>query len=272
MHPLDGPLAKVDWAQQQIEALDSDSRALFGTDSYRVVPAEINHKTGQRVLRIQTSIDQLPPQWSVVVGEVIHDLRSALDQLVCALALLSDRARGETFCEDEKTSFPILLYGPRSRSRPRSSSRPKWSSQRLRYLRRSLRTRIQGLQPYKRRDLGPKSPLWLLSEMNNADKHRYIQIVAARSRSMSMVVSRQTDNRLWVDALRFKLGVRLIDGTKVGEVDPYGQEDVEVQRVIHPEIVFWEGCDAVKRQPVIRTLRTISDEVSRAVNLFRGEF
>ena len=267
MHPLDGAVAKVNRAQEQINALDLRAKRFFKVNTYRIVPAEIDPNTGQQSLRIRTEASDYPTIWSVLIGEVAHDLRCALDHLVCETAILSDPSRGYSFCEERQAIFPIFLYGPRSN---RTSG--KWTNTNLDFLKRRFRTKIHWLQPYKRRNGGRHSPLWLLHEINNAYRQRGIQLVAVRSSGIAVDFRPSMSGRTVFHGGGIKTGMRLIDGTKVGHSDVVSEEDVQMQQFVQPQIAFWDGCDAVKRLPVVRTLSRISDQVASILNLFYSEF
>lgn len=92
---------------------------------------------------------------SILVGEVIHNLRSALDYLVYALAWADSRKF------QEKTQFPID-DSPRVFKQRKEGKRSGLTG-----LNRSHIAEIERLQPYKRCDWTKR-----LRDLSNHDKHR----------------------------------------------------------------------------------------------------
>lgn len=278
MHPLEGPRGKIDRAKSQIKTLETELRSFREQYTYRVVVAEFDSDTGYYPLCVSTNAPQdFDVAWSVTVGEIAYNLRSALDQLVCRLAILKNRR-----CDCRDTSFPILLRGTRrdsrkhddwywsvrTRKKPRARAIPRG----VRLLERKHIADIKRLQPYHRQNGNRLSPLWLLDELNNADKHRKIQIVAFQTRSLSTPPWGRWFNGIALGGLKVDFSHRLIDGTKVGRIRKDIQDEMQMNFSLEPEIVFWDGCNAVKRLEVIPTLQRIANAVDRIVESFGGEF
>jgi hypothetical protein len=120
-----------------------------------------NRKTGERMVRI-VEFPEWPPSWSVLVGELGHNLRSALDHLVFQLA---------TDAEKNRTAFPISLTED-AYLRPRGRDRISYRDQCLVGVDPRWAATIDDLQPFK---LDPQycgGPLAILNELSNRDKHR----------------------------------------------------------------------------------------------------
>jgi len=257
-----GPWAKLVRAREQIESLQGDSQRFFQRNRYGVLVGELNRQTGMYELRVGETPD-IPSLWAVRVGEIVHDLRSALDGLVCQLAIHSNPGTDWRICEQRRTGFPIFIDGPDS------SARPRFSRKALSYLLPTLITRIERLQPYKRGNGHRSSPLWVLHEMSNADKHRVIPIVAGR-----LLGTLLTPTDWWdIQSAHMKARVWLKSGAKIGEVYPRPPErHVYVYVSLVPEIAFGEGCDTVERRPVIPTLVGIANHAQKIIESFTGEF
>ncbi|MFQ5873316.1 MAG: hypothetical protein ACE5JL_05900 [Dehalococcoidia bacterium] len=244
-------------------------------DLYKVVRAEINPKTRQQALRISSPIkriEDIPPCWSVIIGEVCHNLRSALDYLVCEVAILN------TGNPRINTSFPIYRFGPRKQ---RAKGISRWPQSGvpvgIQHLKPSHIARIKRLQPYHRRNGQRFSRLWLLHELNNADKHRKIQVVASQLKGVSLGSGFSTETTIHrrgfsvkVGDVQVKTGMPLIDGTKVGTTD--ADTNMDMKFGLSPQIRFSYGCNVVKGLPVIHTLKTVADEVSGIIESFAPEF
>ncbi len=108
----------------EIQELDADIQAVFHLRGYRLVLAEYNPKTGFNAVRVAIDSDDWPLIWSIRMGEIAHNLRSALDGLTYQLALL------ETTTPLWNVQFPIFLRGTTKRRRKprpgRSGKGPLW--------------------------------------------------------------------------------------------------------------------------------------------------
>lgn len=281
MHPLDGPRAKIGRARDGLVALELSFEAVFKRDPYRIVVGEFDPKSGHYSLRAQGGPATLPDEWGVAIGEIAHNLRSALDGLVWQLALSSVQI------PYERTAFPIFRRGRTSvRHRGNRQLAPHfWGKRHGRTLLQSVPRQhwpqLESFQPYKRGNRGRYSPLFLLDRLNNTDKHRLITVVTTTPVAMSV-------SGLYGGA-SFKRRASLYPHAKVGIIRPLppeglvlidprtGQEErrvheLEVELEVTPGVRFGDGCEAVRRLLVIRTLQRMADEVSGVVESFAREF
>ncbi|MGD0855414.1 MAG: hypothetical protein ABSA18_06375 [Dehalococcoidia bacterium] len=103
----------------------------------------------------------IPGYWGVVVGDVLHNLHSALDNIVWQLALIN-HARPYS-----RTAFPIWNMN--------SASARADINRLLQHVPNDARQVIESLQPY----IAPNPtfhPLWVLHELSDCDKHRIITL------------------------------------------------------------------------------------------------
>jgi len=278
MHPLDGPRLKIRRAKSQLDAFRRAEQGFWKKSGYKAVKAEFNPKTQKDVYRV--SIKVWPTQeFSIPIGEMAHNLRSALDGLVYQLALLNPKTKTPA----RSTQFPIFLWGYTRRKDQWGNRLPQFygEGKRLGQGERMIKELlpqhqaiIEGLQPYKRigrshdnrRGLGfaRSHPLYLLSEINNADKHRLIQVVGFLPTGLMWGG--------WTDLVEHPVYTRrpvvLKDGAKLCEFSP----NVNVQSKLIPLIAFSEGCEAVKNLIVVSTFYSIIEEVSKIVESFSPEF
>ncbi len=165
--------AKWERARTHLASLRDEIRAFLEDHPYEIVP-EPDHETVEYVFRVY-GIEPTPPHLGPVIGDVLHNLRCALDHLVYELALVGV---GQTFparsdlTDDEARSceFPICAAPEAFESR-----RGK-----IRLLRVGEQTRIEELQPYNSFDLSIWGPtiaqvpdaLRRLHSLEVQDKHR----------------------------------------------------------------------------------------------------
>lgn len=113
-------------------------------------------------------VREAPPlRWGIIVGEIVHNLRSALDHLVHQLAL----ANGKT---PDGISYPVLTEDPGG---PKVSDRTRsiWTNLTKRIHPDDL-TIIERTQPYKREYPGVGKALSGLNRLSNWDKHNAIHL------------------------------------------------------------------------------------------------
>jgi hypothetical protein len=164
-------LAKIERAEEHIRNFDAESRAFFQRNQYRVIIHD-DPETGNRLFHARF-IDEPTDRFSIIIGDVAHNLRSALDHLAWQLIL----ANGGT-PKIEKTSFPIFKAPPTTPQNYESAIRGKIcgaSDEAVRI--------IKELKPYK----GGNDAFWNLRELNNIDKHRLLVTVGVFMRSAIIV-------------------------------------------------------------------------------------
>jgi hypothetical protein len=276
-HPLDGPRLRITRATNQIGTLRLADEHFRSKSNYRVVVAELNAEATDYALR--ALVDVLPPtDLGVCIGEIAHNLRSALDGLVYQLAILNKATEKAL----TGTQFPIFLLdrAVECKGQPEKAGHCSNSAH---FFCRGLRqiaaldskhqARIERLQPYHLANGGQESALYLLHEINNADKHRLLQAIGGKAAGYMI-------GGVWGDpdtpAPDYEIWPRAVfeDDAKVGRT---AATDVQTHRVqidqgIIPYISFWQGCEPVKGLGVTYTLGRIAKKVSEIVENFRPEF
>ena len=278
-HPLAGPLLRVTRAERQIEALRRVEEDYWRDSGCRIIKAESDLATNEQIYRVL--IDAVPSiDWGICVGEIAHNLRSALDGLIWQLASPKARAEG-------RTQFPIYLIGRpvRGDNGDRSFFMPRRTKagtlrkaggrgrgqRMLEGLEPRHQTRIEQLQPYKRGKGGAKSNLWLLNCINNADKHRLLLVTAASLGAVSTGIWGD-DHKEALDWHTWHFGVPLKDGAEIGRAPLPFAEKVGVYPNITPLVAFDEGCAEVEGRRVITVLHLITEEVRSILESFVPDF
>jgi hypothetical protein len=252
-HPLDGCREKVVRAGDHLEALKREILR-FTDDQGYVFPVEHDPQTREQVVRLRAKrrppLDP-PTHLGIVVGDVMHNLRSALDHLVWQLAVIGDGP-------GERNQFPIF-----DSPKVFEAKRPTY----LHGVRPEHGTVIEGYQPYK--GLPEGRSLTLLAKFNDVDKHRVVHsgIRFGKLGPDSITISNIRSADVRAPAFSY-----LIDGAELYRIaaaeiiDP--SQEVEVHTRIPSAIAFGEVPFAASFADFLR----MRDTVSNIVEAFRGEF
>jgi hypothetical protein len=171
--PLDGIREKIARAREDFQTIEGEVRAWFAGKLYPVIHYH-DSLTGWHSVKPEPITELIPLRWPVVLGELIHDLRSALDHLITLLVI----ANGQT--TNRGNQFPIYSYG-----RDATWTKSDWS-QRRSHFRRCVSGMssddiavIKSLQPYRRRRRArlPYIALETIAEFSNLDKHQTLPAV-----------------------------------------------------------------------------------------------
>lgn len=153
---LAGVRLKLRRAHEQLESLEGEIQAFLQGEGY-TTRLETNETCTQYVWRFQIA-KPIPVVWDVLVGEAIHNLRSALDNSVYALAVDNGHS------SPHGTGFPIF---------DDAADFAKYGASRIKKVGPGPRAFIEGLQPYPDRNPA-RSHLITLNRYSNWDKHRLV--------------------------------------------------------------------------------------------------
>jgi hypothetical protein len=148
--PIDVALAKIERAETHLDELQKECAAFFGDGPYDI-PGDYDPKTKRFTFYFVAN--DPPPIMDILVGQIAHSLRSALNNLVSGL---SGAPSGET-------DFPIFKSEPDFRERG--------GADRVKRLSDAQQATIEAFQPYQRPD-PCQAPLAMLNRLAREDKHR----------------------------------------------------------------------------------------------------
>ena len=237
----------------------------FATGEFLVTLVEAQYRKGWGINKPRDAVR--PERWAVVVGEVIHDLRSALDHLAFQLSASVQSILYERLDHAQrlprawrKIAFPIFL----TRGEYEKYGVPKlWcldSSRRFMDF-------IESQQPFARHvDAHKESLLWTLNGLWNIDKHRTLNVLGALVR---------------LSTIQFESDVEVIEA-EYGEWQPY-EAPARIGRfrlnTPLPENLLSDyelGFDISLREGVlsgprslIDTLEVLIEEVTRVLDEFQ---
>ena len=105
--------------------------------------------------------------WTLIIGDCIHNLRSALEHLVYAIAVHESGQNPPP--KEDRLAFPIV-------DKPTDF---KEASRRIATLSDDVRAAIESVQPYNRTHPIVPPPLTLLREFEKTDKHKLLRLAFA---------------------------------------------------------------------------------------------
>ncbi len=188
---------KLNRAVEHLDRLNKSAEGFFEKDlQIRVVP-DLNSQRTKYLFRCDETPVFPDVEWGIAVGDAVHCLRSALDQLVYGLATQ----------RSVKTQFPIC----RTRRKWVTEAPVMYWSVPEKYV-----AVIDRAQPYHRGDGANDHPLAILSALSNLDKHRTIPATTLVSAETVWRITSTEGIKSWS---KFKLhpGVALVKGAVLAE-------------------------------------------------------
>ena len=195
---------KVNRAHDQTRVLaDAEAAYVYAEPCpYRVLRAvKADFTEHVHYLRLDVEV---PLAFSILLGEIVYNLRSALDQCIFQLSL------DNTGVEKKVTMFPIFA---------RNGEYRKKGAWRIKFIGDGPRTLIESLQPYPDRILPIHHSLLDLNNLANADKHRAVHLWGLSFGSGKMEVAAGAR----IDPTGF--GKVLHDGAEIFRVFPESPTD-----------------------------------------------
>lgn len=255
---LSGIRLKLSRAADEIKALDKEVVA-FVTEPPAPYSASGDFNRTTRILTVRVRSEKTPdPMWSIRIGEVAHNLRSALDHLVWQLVILTT---GRPPALPTKNQFPIFDSKEGFNSRG--------VDQFLRCVRQDAVDLIRSEQPYftgEKRD----SPLWHLQELSNVDKHRTIHVVGALIQGYRFNMPPTLEPCTIVDLEKISGGpikqdTVLYRGQVIGGKLAYPWQPGKVEGHMAANIAFDESTPSVGGAILVQTLVGIQARVQRVI-------
>jgi hypothetical protein len=166
---LDGPIAKLDRAKAHFQALNKSIGAFKRSKTHDFVISQFNPNTGEKVVNLKILKEPKNPEWGLVLGDMVHNLRSALDHLVWQLVILNGKK------PRRQNQFPIIGTKNEYWEVPENRSESV-RDRMLAGVAEDHRAFIDVVQPFIAEGApeDSRTALALLSGISNADKHRVI--------------------------------------------------------------------------------------------------
>jgi hypothetical protein len=255
MIDLSGARTKLDRAQQQLLALGHALIAFVEREPYQLVERVEPHPDGELAdyVYVVSSLRPTRPEYSVHIGEILHNFRSALDYLVYAAATRHSWT----------TQFPIFHH---------AADWPRKSRLMLRAVPQRFVRIVEEVQPYHLEN--PHEHLLAkLNYLSNTDKHRLLTTTAT---ALSEAVPTFLPERdvAAIHDVAFNVGV-LEEGQELVRlvIEPSGPHPaVAMSGVFHLAITFRDPYPSgreIDGQSVMRVLFDIGRYIEWLYERFR---
>ena len=235
---------KLRRAHDHIAELDRTIQQ-WGIAEQKTNPFTAHHQSDRKRMVIRHGkVGRNNPDWTLIVGDIIHNLRSALDHIVCQLAILN----GNDLSCCDATFFPVCICKPDF----------KRADKKLEHLvSAEALAVIEQLQPYQAAERGKRpiaDVLWTVHKLNIIDKHRTVLVVGKKFRATDVTYTLD-------DAAPVSVEVEaswrpLEDGTEIASIDlskvtfKQGAENVmHMQGGTEAQVIIDEtgcGCDGLE--------------------------
>jgi hypothetical protein len=251
--PLESSWLKIERANQHANALDATIQRWLEDRPYSL-SLDVDGETGEQVCRIH--VTRTPPlEWSVVIGEAIHGLRTALDHAVFALSSLDGEPPGGT-------EFPIFKDEPMFRNANRPGG--LWK---IRGLSDAAKGVVESVQPFHHSGGEPEIHLlWVLHQLSNADKHRSLNLTSAFLGQGEL--SLEADGGVTLKGTEIPVGGPVEDGGELARwsVAVSGEGKVELNGKIAYGVAFDEAGPA-KGEPIKSSFDMLGNGVKSIVRM-----
>jgi hypothetical protein len=156
-HLFAGIAEKLYRAQENVINLNVEIEGFFNKTEYPAIP-EQDYEIFQKAIKYHQNL-VTPPRFSVLAGEIIHQLRSCFDHIVWLFSTGPKQ-------NDMPVDFPVFTQEPTSQ---KELARFNGKIQRVTNL--GARSLIEGLQPHKSSD-PLDDPLFIIHQLDIVDKHQ----------------------------------------------------------------------------------------------------
>lgn len=158
---------KIERAKRHLRELAAEVQAFNAGSPYELF-TEDNQDTGQRHVKVRFKTC-IPAEWSAIIGDIIHNARSALDLLMVEVV---------KFCDPGRASYNHVHFVIRESKEEFQKALPK----NIRGASLEARQIVEELQPYK----GGDEAFYRLHQFDIMDKHKAMIPVGAAHRNVTI--------------------------------------------------------------------------------------
>ena len=256
LKPLSGAFAKIERAHRHIEELKREAQTFHDSRPYELYATD-EPETGDRYVRVRVKA-QVPILFGTIIGEIIHNLRAALDQAAWELVISNGgNPTNQIYFpigkdeRDLELSIKAKLMGASEKSK----------------------NTIRKIRPFR----GGNDSIWKVHALDILDKHRAIIPVGSCLSHVTFDFTRLMRAMPgWSDLPTMPIAIRpadrlfpLKDGAAVLH-HKAGTISADDNPTFTFDIAFGEG-QIVDGEPVLPTLQELTDAVAGAIGTIMQE-
>ena len=255
---LPSALLKINRAKEKIDDLQVALEDFLKSEPYKVT-ADNNPQTGQKAWRV-TRCDEIPARIPIIAGEVVHDLRTALDYVAFQLFTAGLYCSSSS---ERDISFPV------------SADVTKHESKLARIVNTSRNDIAQAFDALKAYKGGNGHAFWAINELDNISKHRMlltagvaIEAIDFRSAPPEGFFSSMHPDlaqALGLSFIRIRPPSRL--RIKTGDVLMGSNEHVQLDFTF---TVTFDEVGVIEREPLVKTLNDFANLVGCVIPIFEA--
>ncbi len=157
--------------------MDASIRSVLDTSEKHPTPGYDYDPESQLLTIHMQKTASLDPALPLAVGDCVHNARSALDHLAFQLAILN----GTGSSAASEISFPVYLTAGKFKKATEHKVAPFISGAAL--------AEIEKYQPYAPGNAGKDDVLYVLTRLDNIDKHRLVLVTASKFMPVDFLVT-----------------------------------------------------------------------------------
>lgn len=238
---------KVERAKEHVGDLENAFRRFIQTDPQSLSIGNDPH-TGAITVEVRLR-EAIPSALSLILGDAIHNLRTALDHVTWELIGLD----GGT--QDRQTAFPFSKTLADYEATCNGINTPRDDTKKF----------FLSLAAYEG---GAGEKLYGLNKLDNADKHRFLTpVIGVASIGHLKVVAPNGVTVMTLKNTRFGMGP---DGYARMMSVGHGLS-VQLDKDSHPSLdIFFGDVEFFKAMPLIETLMELSDSIAHTIGQFQS--
>jgi hypothetical protein len=243
---LHGVVCRIEWAKKHITDLDQRIRAFSESKPYTIRAKPHPVAEIERTALFVESVNPVPDDIALIVGDAVHNLRSSLDHLASQLV---EAGGGKP---TNATCYPI------------SETPEKYASALKRGVIEGMSVRAQKLIGASQRYVMKDDTLWLLHKLDVIDKHRISLSVSGSPAEWGVDVSDGVS--VWFEPA---ICEPLVPGYEIANIPTttYSRQQHKDFK-LRIDVAFAKP-EFVKGKPVLETLNKMADFVYVLVGRFK---
>jgi hypothetical protein len=248
---LSGPRAKMERAYEHRDTLEREIRPVLDGESHQIESsAEFQPDLGYYIFRVAKMPDEWRVRVAILLGDLVHCLRSALDQLAWQL-VLNHSGRPKLPKYKTAINFPIQYH--------RKGLKNTYTFSKIAA---GDRTILDRAQPYSGTGNPKLHGLAIIQQLSNRDKHRVLNPILVLSKTFT--VRREDSTSVFFDVFSFELRAReknLKIGTEIVwcRLARHADDKMEVTGYTTPQIRLPQRSDISLMDGVDVMIRTVED-------------